>query len=112
MVIDPGTAGLLQDIVRREGRSLLIYVGDAFPWTTLRESTALTRLRDLIGAERQAISDIAVFLQRQRMPLTFHGSYPASFTTINFVALKYLLPRLVAFERESIRVLEADLVRV
>lgn len=111
-MIDPGMANLLQGIVRREGRSVLIYVGDSFPWATARENAALTRLQSLIGAEKQAVNNIAVFLQRHRMPLTFHGSYPASFTSINFLALKYILPRLVAYERESIPVLEGDLVRL
>lgn len=111
-MIDAKTADLLQDVVRREGRSVLIYVGDAFPWATAREGEALARLRGLIRAEGKAINAVAAFLQRQRQPLTCHGSYPASFTTINFLALKYILPRLIAYERESIPVLEGDLARV
>ena len=37
-MIDPRTAGALQKIVGRESRSVLMYVGDAFPWTTARDS--------------------------------------------------------------------------
>jgi hypothetical protein len=111
-VIEVEAANLLQDVVRREGRSVLVYVGDSFPWATAREGPALDRLRGLIRAESDAINAIAAFLQRNRLPLTFHGSYPASFTAVNFLALKHLLPRLAAYERSSIPTLEADLARL
>jgi hypothetical protein len=110
-VIDRETVALLEDIIRRESRSVLLYVGEAFPWTTARDSAALVKVQNLIKAEQNAISTIAEFLQRHRTPITYHGSYPASFTTINFLALKKILPRLVAYERESIPLLQSDLAK-
>src|SRR5262245_5705316 len=109
--MDWETSRLLQEIVRREGRSVLMYVGDAFPWTTANDKVSLDQLPDLIQAEARAIYAIAELLQRSRVPITSHGSYPANFTTINFVALKSILPRLANFERESIPVLESDIAR-
>lgn len=110
--MDPRTSDVLQDILRREGRSVLMYVGDAFPWTTVGHSADLARLRELIHTEGAAIGDIVKYLQRQHVPAAVHGSYPASFTTINFLALKYILPRLIAYERESIPALERELASI
>src|SRR5262249_29525890 len=50
-VIDADSAALLQDIVRRERRSVLLYVSEAFPWTTAKDSAALAQLSGLIHAE-------------------------------------------------------------
>jgi hypothetical protein len=111
-MIDPRTEAVLQEIVRRESRSVLSYVGDAFPWTTARESAALPRLSKLVAEERQAVAELALFLTRRHVTLPYLGSYPNAFTTINFIALDYLLPRLVDFEGQSIADLERDLARL
>jgi hypothetical protein len=111
-MIDPASAATLEQVFRRESLSLLRYVGDAFPWTTMRGGAALERLRGLVDAERDAVAAIGRYFQRHRIVLPPTGSYPSQFTTVNFVALSYLLPRLAAFERESIAALERDLAQV
>ncbi|HTU19935.1 MAG TPA: hypothetical protein VMG10_17865 [Gemmataceae bacterium] len=111
-MIDPRTQTLLQDILRRESRSVLIYVADAYPWATATETKALTTLQQLIAAEREAVACLGRFLVRQRIPLPFLPSYPAHFTTINFLALDFLLPRLLEHERHAIAELERDLLSV
>jgi hypothetical protein len=108
-LIDAQSAAVLQEIVRRESLSLLSYVGDAFPWTTARGVPALTCLQQLVHAHRDAVADLGRFLTRKRTPVGYIGSYPTSFTTINFVSLDYLLPRLTADERRGITQLERDL---
>jgi hypothetical protein len=111
-VIDPHTQTLLQDLLRRESRSVLIYVAEAYPWTASTRSKALTTLQQLIAAEREAVAHLGRFLVRQRIPLPFLPSYPAHFTTINFLALDFVLPRLIEQERHSIAELERDLASV
>ena len=108
-MIDPQSQTLLQDILRRESRSVLSYVAEAYPWTTRAEEKALTDLQQLIAAERAAVNCLGQFLVRRRIPLPFLPSYPAHFTTINFLALDFLLPRLIEQERRSIADLERDL---
>jgi hypothetical protein len=108
-VIDAPTQTLLQQVLRRESRSVLSYVGDAFPWTTSRGSQALETLHQLITEDRQTVAALGQLLTRQRIPLPWIGSYPAGFTTINFIALDYLVPRLVTAQREAIADLEQDL---
>lgn len=102
-------AQLIQDVIRRESRSLLQYVGDAFPWTTVAEEEALGRLQTLIRAEGAAIAGLARFLFRHHDSPLPSGMYPSDFTTLNFVSLDHLLPLLIAHEERSIADLEAAL---
>lgn len=108
-MIDAHSQALLQDILRRESRSVLLYVDEAYPWTTATEQKSLADLRQLIAAERQALTSLGRFLLRQRIPLPFLSSFPSDFTTINFLAFDYVLPRLIDYERRSIAELERDL---
>lgn len=108
-VIDAQTQTLIQDILRRESRSVLRYVAEAFPWINSTEDKALAAAQRIIAAERQAVVDLGQYLIRQRVALPFFPSYPASFTTINFLAFDYVLPLLVDYERESLAELERDL---
>ena len=108
-MIDPHSQTLLQDILRRESRSVLMYVAEAYPWTNSTRTKTWTALQQLIAAEREAVSSLGRFLVRERIPLPFLPSYPTHFTTINFLALDFLLPRLIEHERQSITELESDL---
>jgi hypothetical protein len=108
-VIDHATQELLHEIVRRESRSVLMYVGDAYPWTTARGGDTLAALRRLVATEGQAVAALGRYLIRSHVPPSFLGSYPSGFTTINFLALDYLLPRLVEAQRHSLADLESDL---
>jgi hypothetical protein len=107
--MNPATAALVQEIVRRESISLLNYVGDAFPWTTSRGTAALARLQELVHAHREAIAEVGRFLAKKRTPVGYIGSYPANFTTINYLSLDYVLPRLAADEARGVAQLERDL---
>src|SRR5260370_32290861 len=109
IVLDTKTQALLQEIFRREGQSFLLYVHDSFPWTTSAGEPALQRLRQLIAAERAALTALGRFLARHRVPLPFLGSYPSNFLSFNFVSLDHLMPRLVDAEKRLLADLERDL---
>jgi hypothetical protein len=108
-VIDSRTRDLLQGIVGRESHSLLMYIADAFPWTTSKGAETLTRLHQLSRDEAEAIRALGRFLARHRIPPPPLGAFPSSFTTLNFVALDHLLPRLLDAQRTSTAALEKDL---
>jgi hypothetical protein len=105
---DGATEELLQRVLRRESLALLQYVRDAFPWTRAGEDKALVDLREVIEEDRRALMDLGRFLTRCRVPLPYVGSYPADFTTVNFISLDYLLPRLLAEQRREVGTLEAE----
>ena len=107
-----GTPTILQAVVRRESRSLLLYIGDSFPWTTDEHASDLGRLRHLVKREANAISAVGKYHVRQRITPPFAGSYPASFTSCNFIDIAYLLPRLMKAQELLIADLTADIARV
>lgn len=111
-MIDVPTATLLQEIVRRESLSLLTYVGDAFPWTAKHNDPALGRLRQIVAEHKQAVGALGKLLTRRRAALPFIGSYPSSFTAINFLALSHIQARLIEAERRAIEQLAADVPQV
>jgi hypothetical protein len=103
----PDTARL-EAAVRREGRSLLQYVSEAYPWTKTAGDTTPDKVRDLAREEREALAVLTKFLARRRHTVPYLGAFPMAFTTMNFVSLDYLLPRLVESARQSIAALERD----
>jgi hypothetical protein len=100
---------LLQEVLRRESRSLLMYVGDAYPWTTSRGEETLASLRQTVRAEASAIAALGRFMARHGITPAPVGVYPTHFTSYNFIALEYLLPHLIDAERVGIAALERDL---
>jgi hypothetical protein len=108
-VIDSRTYTALQEIMKRESRSLLQYVAEAYPWATPEEQAALSQLQQVIEEERLGAVDVGRFLTRHRLALPYLGAYPAEFTNANFIALDYLLPRLAADERRAVAALEQEL---
>jgi len=107
-VIDGQTYSRLQDVIRHEGRSLLQYAIDSFPWTTASEREAVPRLHELAHEEAEANAALARYLVKHRLTPPWLGAYPMAFTSFNFLSLDRLLPLLVEQQRRSIAELEAD----
>src|SRR4051812_9824155 len=89
------TLAFLQEVVRRESRSLLQYLRDAYPYAPGAEQAALSQLRQIADEEREATANLGSYLERRRHTVPYLGSFPASFTTMNFVSVDYLFPLLV-----------------
>jgi hypothetical protein len=107
-VIDARTQALLQEVLRREERSELMYVAAAYPWAAARGHAARDALQALIREEADALATLGRWLTRRRINLPYLGVFPTAFTTINFLALDYLLPRLRDRQREAVARLERD----
>jgi len=111
-MVDAPTAAALQNILRREGRSLLQYAAEAFPWTRFDDRATLEKIHQLIDEERRAATTLSAHMREQRIELPYLGAYPANFTNINYVSLAHLLPMLVEHETRNIGGLERDLADV
>jgi hypothetical protein len=109
---DTAWAAVVREILRRERRSLLQFVGEAYPWTRPDEHKALEQLRKVIAEEEQAAVRLTGFLQRRHIPVPYPGSYPFSYTSLFFVSLDFLLPPLLEEQRKTIAELETDLAKV
>jgi len=110
-VIDAKTQERLQEIIRRESRSEMMYVAQAFPWTSAQGVPAREELLRLAAEEREAIIALGRWLNRRHIAIDTSASFPSRFTTINFLSLAHLLPQLVQAERAGVAALEADLAQ-
>jgi hypothetical protein len=107
-MIDARAQALLGDIVRRASRSMLQYVGESYPWAGDGEAEVLTHVQAVIAEEEQAVEGLAAFLRKKRIGIPYLGSYPENFTSLNYVSLDYLLPRLLDWQRSWVGILERD----
>jgi hypothetical protein len=110
--MDSPTTAQLQELVRRESLSLLSYVGDAFPWTARRGDSVLAQLRQIVAEHNRAVFLLRQLLTRRRVTPAYVGSFPSSFTSINFLAFSHVLPRLIESEGKSMALLDAEAQRV
>jgi hypothetical protein len=101
-------AELLETIIRREGRSLLQYLSEAYPWPKSSGDPTPDRVRDLAREERDAVGSLVKFLARRRHTVAYLGAFPMAFTTMNYVSVDYVLPRLAEDGRRAVAALERD----
>jgi hypothetical protein len=111
-VIDGKTYNALQDIIRREGRSLLQYAIDSFPWADAATADVNARLREMAAVESEALAGLGKLLLRHRLTPPWLGAYPTPFTSFNFLAIERLLPLLIEDQRARVAVVEADLKQI
>lgn len=126
-MIDSQTYQIIQQVLREESRTLLLYACEAFPRFTASDKNELALLQARADQELAAARAAAVWLSRQgKQPLPM-DPYPMWYTQINFISVAHLLPQLekehhAAIERyttalhrltdpEARRVLEAILVQ-
>jgi hypothetical protein len=108
-MMDSRTQAVLQRMLRRETLSLLQYVSEAFPWAGPEDRESVAKLRQVTDEDREGLGELRRFLARQKIMPSFIGSFPQSFTSLGFVSLQFLLPRLVEAQRRDLADLERDL---
>jgi hypothetical protein len=109
---DATTAQLLQELVRRESRSLFQYVREVPVWVGASDRPSLQKLRGLAAAEMEAIDALGRHLQKRRIGLAAIGPFPPEFTDVNDAALHHLLPKLVREQKEAAAEVEAALTKL
>lgn len=110
--MDVDTHAYVQNLIRQEGRSMLQYVSESFPWTTPENAGFWPEIMELVREEKVAAEGLTRLLLRHRGRPAFLGAYPMSFTNINFISLDHLLPRLAKFQKGRIEELEKDVARI
>jgi hypothetical protein len=108
-VEDVRTYALLEDIARREDRSLLQYVKDAYPWITPAEQQVLARIQAITKEEQQGVAELVRFLISRHSPPPYLGTFPVSFTSLSFVSLDHLIPLLADNERKELERLQGEI---
>src|SRR5262245_20145399 len=101
-MIDAATETRLQELFRRENRTLLQYAREASLWSSDKDRTVADRVQELAGVEFRALETLAAFLEVQHIPLPYLGAYPTRFTDFNFIGVRALLPRLAEDQRRRV----------
>jgi hypothetical protein len=111
-VPDEQSLAVVESVVSREGRSLIQYVIESYPWTTEQEQQALSDLQSIGSEERGALAPFVQYLVQHKRLGPQPNPYPVSFTSMNFISLEHLLPILADNAREAANQLDRDLATV
>jgi hypothetical protein len=98
----------LVEAYRRERLSFLQYVRQATPYAGPADRPLLGRVRELATAEANGLDGFAEYLDRSRVTVQYLGAFPTTFTNYNFVAIRKLLPEVIADETRGLKALERD----
>jgi hypothetical protein len=107
-LIESDLQAALVDVYRRELLSFLQYVNQASPYAGAKDRQFLERVRELARLEGTELERFAGWLDRNHIAPPYVGAFPTAFTNYNFVALRKLLPEIIADERRGISALERD----
>jgi hypothetical protein len=111
-MMDPQSRAVLQALIQRESQSLLHYVCESFPWITAREQEALDRLQQINKEEMESAAVLARYLFKHHIVPAALGSYPMTYTNINYMALDHLMPLLITYQQGQVGELEKDLRKI
>ncbi len=97
----------LYNLLRAEGNSLLQYACDSYPWSVAGATATRDAVFHFAQSEAVATARISRCLAKMHLPLPYRGAFPLSYTTSNFVAVSYLIPRLIDEQRARIAAIES-----
>lgn len=99
---------LLNQLLINLGRSLLQYVGEAWPWTSDPNAPERKTINELVLRQQAQIIKLADLLAERDWPVDF-GAYPTEYTDLHYVALDYLTSQLIENEDGLISDLEKSI---
>jgi hypothetical protein len=71
------------------GRSLLQYVGHCSSWSSRSQAILEQEFPKLVAIQQEHVGQLSALLTERRWTIDF-GGFPASFTDLHFLSLKYL----------------------
>lgn len=112
-MISAKTIQIIQECIRRTGRSLLQYIEESDPWiSSPRDQEIVDKLYAMAAAEQSIAGELAELLARNQSYPKYLGSYPMHFTTMNFLAVNRLLKLLTEHQKQDIDALASDIALV
>ena len=95
--MEVGSHELLAQLVALGSSSLLQYVSQSGMWAAAPAAkSAMANVLSLAAEEREDTTRFTRFLQKKHIRLPPLGAFPSHFTTMNFVTVEYLLPKLIS----------------
>jgi hypothetical protein len=110
--MNTASVALLHRLVAMGSTSLLQYANEAVPWSADSGHAAFTQVRLLAEEERDYVSRLSRFLQKRHFGVPKISTYPSHFTTLNFVTIDYLLPKLIHEAERELATLSGWLLRM
>ena len=107
--MDAGSLSLFCRLISMGAYSLLQYISESFPWSAAASAGALAKVREIAAEERVEVARFTRILQKRHISLPIKRAYPSHYTTMNFVALDYLVPKLIAEHEKEIAEIESKL---
>lgn len=98
----------LQELFRRESRSLLQYSLGASPYAAGDDRKVRDDVKRIAEEDVEALARLSEFLAESRITPPYLGSFPVAFTDLNFVHIRHLLTKLVEEQSRDLAALEAD----
>ena len=87
------------------GRSLLQYVGHCSSWSSRSDVAIANEFPTLVAAQQEHVAELSGLLTSRRWTIDF-GGFPAQFTDLHFLSLKYLLKQIVINQKAILIELE------
>ncbi|MBX9582209.1 MAG: hypothetical protein K2X87_18035 [Gemmataceae bacterium] len=106
--LTPADEHRLREAYRRESRSLLQYAGQAELYAGGADRKVLDAVRRVAAEDAEHLRGFADILGQMRVAPPHPGAFPVGFTDLNFVAARWLLPKLAADRRRAAADLTAD----
>src|SRR6516162_8836008 len=107
--MDAGSLALFTRLISMGSSSLLQYVSESYPWSADAARAGLDSVAAMAREERDKVVSFTRHLQKNRLRVAPMQAFPSHFTTINFVALEYLLPKLIAEHEKEIAQIDSML---
>lgn len=100
------TNAILAELLNRMRRSWLQYIGESWPWASSESADRLDTFGGLVRRQQFAVERIASLLA-DRHAIYANRNYPFDGTSLNYVTLDFVKPRLVADEQAIVAELKA-----
>jgi hypothetical protein len=101
----PQSLDVLNRVLTTLYRSLPMYLEYAVPWTHHGDERAVATVLHIIEDQKALCRRIGDYILEHHGRID-SGDYPLAFTSLNDVALDYLIGRLIESQRQDIQVLE------
>lgn len=84
----------LNELLISISRSLLQYVGHSCSWTSRADASLADEFSSIVATQQEHVADLSELLVERRWTIDF-GGFPAEYTDLHFLSLKYLLKKIV-----------------
>lgn len=95
----------LNELLILLSRSLLQYVGHCSTWSGQSDAALAEQFPSIVETQQDHVAQLSELLVERRWTIDF-GGFPADYTDLHFLSLKYLVKNIVVNQRSIITELE------